>query len=217
MKRTGRGTRLALVLLAALLALPLAPTAAPVEAKKRSRTVTRTFGNSEGMFFPTSESEPVSAELYPSPIVVSGLKGRIRDVNVSLSDVFHDNPEDVNVLLVGPHGQTAIVMAGVGGSAEVYEVMLRLDDEAAAPLPVAADLQSGAFQPTSATNSAIAFNAPAPEASANAALSVFDGTNPNGTWTLFVQDAHKPTSGGAVGDGWALEITAKPAKNRKQR
>ena len=67
---------------------------------------------------------------------------------------------------------------------------LRLDDEAAAPLPVCRPrFKAARIGRRNILGSAIAFNAPAPPVtSANAALSVFDGTNPNGTWRLFVQD-----------------------------
>ena len=61
---------------------------------------------------------------------------------------------------------------------------LRLDDEAEEPLPAAAGLQSGAFRPTTAAGSAVAFLSEAPQTTGSAALSAFDGSNPNGTWRL---------------------------------
>ncbi|MGH2615506.1 MAG: hypothetical protein ACRDJC_09730 [Thermomicrobiales bacterium] len=208
--------RIALIVLAALLALPLAPTAAPVAAKNRSRTVTKTFRNTAPISLLIAPGSPVSAALYPSPIAVSGLKGTVRDVNVRLDRLSHDDTDEVHVLLVGPGGQTAIVMADAGG-APAIGVTLGLDDEADAPLAKGA-LHPGTFLPTNINDAAIAFNAPAPTASANAALSVFDGTDPNGTWRLFVQDDNGPKDSGAFAGGWELEITAKAkAKNRKKR
>jgi hypothetical protein len=112
------------------------------------------------------------------------------------------------MLLVGPEGQTAIIMADVGGTTTTPDVTLRLDDEALALLPDETPIQSGAFRPTNATGQAIAFNAPAPTAEANASLSIFDGAKPNGTWRLFVQDDDAPTGFGFF-DSWRLEITAK--------
>jgi hypothetical protein len=116
MRRFTMSTRIALIVLAALLALPLAPTAFPVGAKNRSRTVIRTFRNPAPMNLPASTVFPVSASLYPAPIAVSGLKGKIHDVNLRLIDFGHSYPDDVEVLLVGPRGQTAVVMATVGGA-----------------------------------------------------------------------------------------------------
>jgi subtilisin-like proprotein convertase family protein len=208
--------RLVLVLL--LLALPVTQVASPVMAKSRSRTVTRAFTNAAPIAIPGANIvEPVSAEPYPATITVSGLKrATIRDVNLTLTRFKHAYPDQVEVLLVGPGGQTAVVMANVGGNDGVEEVTLRLDDEAAAPLPDATDLSSGSFQPTNAEGSAIAFNAPAPSASASAALSVFDGTNPNGEWRLFIQDEEAIAEPGTVAGGWALEIEAK-VKSKKKR
>ena len=58
---------------------------------------------------------------------------------------------------------------------------------------------------------------PAPAASASALLSVFDGSDPNGTWRLFVQDEYAPTDPGAFSNGWALEIKAQVKAKKKKR
>jgi subtilisin-like proprotein convertase family protein len=156
--------------------------------------------------------------LYPSEITVDGLKkGKIRDVNVRLNDFQHPFPSDVQVLLVGPQGQTAILTSGSGGGFAVSDVTLTLDDEAAAPLPAQQQLQSGAFRPANPGNEGIEFNAPAPVTSANAALSVFDGGNPNGTWRLFVQDMIGDVDGGVFAGGWALEIEARVKHTRDRK
>jgi hypothetical protein len=93
-------------------------------------------------------------------------------------------------------------------------------DEAAAPLPETS-LQSGTFRPTyDPADSVIAFNAPAPSADGNAALSVFDGSNPNGTWRLFVQDDFGPGDSGSIAGDWALGITAEvdeKVRHKKQK
>ena len=209
--------RIALVALAALLTLPAIPADLPVAAKGKLRTVTRTFRDPFGAeLLTTTNTSPVSASAnYPAAIIVDGLKGGIRDLNVRLTGFGHASPDDVEMLLVGPEGQTAIIVADVGGTANTPDVTLRLDDEATASLPDNTVLQNGAFRPTNATGAAIAFNVPAPAANANSALSVFDGTDPNGTWRLFVQDDNAPTGVGYV-KSWALEITAK-AKVKKRR
>jgi subtilisin-like proprotein convertase family protein len=210
-------TRIALVALTALLALPAISADQPVAAKARLRTVTRTFPAFSGAdLLNTPNTSPVSASVgYPTQIVVDGLKGGIRDVNVRITGLAHATPDDVEMLLVGPEGQTAIIMADVGGTTAAADLSLRLDDEAATPLPDNTPLQSGTFRPTNAENTAIAFNPPAPIATANAALSTFDGTDPNGTWRLFVQDDNAPTGVGYF-TGWELEIKAK-AKVKKGR
>jgi hypothetical protein len=205
--------------MAALLALPLGPTVFPVEAKKRPQSSSRTFHNPAPITLPITQSNPAAATLYPSAIVLRGLRGTIRDVNLTLHGFGHAASDQVQVLLVGPRGQTAIVMASTGSIEDVADVTLRLDDEAALPLPFDGDtsLQSGDFRPTNAAGGAIPFLAPAPPLrSANAALAVFDGTNPNGTWRLFVQDAAGLAAAGAFAEGWSIEISTK-AKGRKKR
>jgi subtilisin-like proprotein convertase family protein len=164
----------------------------------------------------TGNTSPISSSTeYPTSITIDGRLRKIRDVNLRITNLDHARPDDLELLLVGPEGQTAIVLADVGGTTLITDVTLNLDDEAAAPLPDETPLQSGSFRPTNATGAAIAFNAPAPAANANAALSVFDGTDPNGTWRLFAQDDDAPTGIGFF-DSWELEITAK-AKVRGRR
>ena len=148
---------------------------------------------------------------------VDGLKqGRIRDVNVRLNELEHPFPGYVQVLLVGPRGQTAILMAGGSNGFDVNGVTLTHDDEAATLLPVDQQLRSGSFRPANPGNEEIEFNEPAPITSANAALAVFDGGNPNGTWRLFVQDSFGAAETGVLAGGWELEITTK-VKAKKKR
>lgn len=211
--------RIVLVVLVMTLALPIVETTSPVAAKPRRGTVARTFANRTPIEIPVAAKFPVSADLYPSEIAVDGLKkGRTRDVDVRLIDLEHPFPDDVQVLLVGPQGQTATVMANSGGGFDVDGVTLTFDDEAAAPLPGLQQIQSGDFRPSNPGNSPIEFNAPAPAADANAALSVFDGDNPNGTWRLFVGDKIGDVDGGVIAGGWALEIEArvKPKRDRRR-
>jgi hypothetical protein len=147
------------------------------------------------------------ASPYPSKIDVSGLRrGHILDVNLKLRDYSHAHAMDVGVLLVGPRGQNAIVMSDVD-EAGVSDINLVLDDEAANPL--AAPLVSGTYQPTNYDSGVPDhFPSPAPTPSGNTAPSVFDGTNPNGTWKLFVVDKFLGRFG-EFGDVWALTIKAK--------
>ena len=52
---------------------------------------------------------------YLSTITVSGLKGRIADLNVTIHGLWSDFPDDVAIMLVGPRGHTVILMSDVGG------------------------------------------------------------------------------------------------------
>lgn len=148
------------------------------------------------------------ANPYPSENNVSGFHGSVSDVNLKLNSFNQTFPDDVDVLLVGPSGQNAIAMSDVGGAIGAVNLNLTLDDEAASALPDAGPLVGGTFRPTN-IGAGDAFPAPAPTPTGGAALSIFDGTNPNGAWKLYVFD----DSGGDIGSfagGWSLEITTAP-------
>ena len=118
------------------------------------------------------------------------------------------------MLLIGPGGQTAMIMSDAGGSpGGISNVTLTLDDFAADPLPVATPaplVTTGAYRPTNYPNPNPAipdtFPSPCPitTPSPDSVLSTFNGTNPNGTWSLYVVDDQNvtpcrwPTS---LGDG----------------
>ena len=60
--------------------------------------------------------DDTTATPYPSDIAVAGLSGVIDKVTVTLHDLAHDIPEDIDILLESPSGDTAIIMSDVGGS-----------------------------------------------------------------------------------------------------
>jgi subtilisin-like proprotein convertase family protein len=147
------------------------------------------------------------ASPYPSTIDVVGFGTSITDVNLQLHNLTHLEPDDLDLLLVGPTGQSAIVMSDVGGTTDVTTgVNLTLDDQATGSIPDGGPLASGTFRPTNAT-AGDTFPAPAPAPTGNVYLSAFNGTNPNGTWRLFVVD---DASGdwGEIAGGWSLLIEA---------
>jgi len=93
-------------------------------------------------------------------------------------------------------------------------VVLTLDDQAANQLPISDPLTTGAFQPTNydfATAPDVFDSPPSPVArpQSGSALSVFNGTDPNGTWTLFIddEDADATPSSGGLDGGWSITIT----------
>jgi subtilisin-like proprotein convertase family protein len=152
-------------------------------------------------------NDAAAASPYPSNITVSGLPRGITDLNVTLSSLDHTFPDNVDVMLVGPTGQSVILMSDVGGGDDVSGVNLTLDDQAAASLPNSSLLTSGSFKPTDGNPSPDAFTAPAPNAALAAnTMSAFNTTNPNGTWQLFVMDDAAPNTGDFSG-GWSMQIT----------
>ena len=159
----------------------------------------------------------------PSTIEVSGFESMIEDVNVRLNVYSHPTPADVNVLLVGPQGQTAMIMSNVAGASKAENDSLNLDDQAEKSLPKQDDLTSGHFKPTNYEYTSLPDRfpphprIPSPLPS-NSSLSIFNGTDPNGTWTLFVVDADDDAAdfSGAIAGGWQLDITSVNAAPRTQ-
>ena len=96
-------------------------------------------------------------------------------------------------------------MSDVGSDIPVSNINVGLDDEAAGPLPSSTALTTGLFQPTN-VGPGDAFPAPAPSSlTAATALSAFDGTDPNGTWKLYVVDDNI-NDAGTLSRGWQLTI-----------
>ena len=146
-----------------------------------------------------------AASPYPSTLTISGAPGNVASLTVTLDNLSHAFPDDVDILLVGPGGQNAIIMSDVGGSTAASNVTLTLDDAAATNLPDLGPLVSGTFKPTN-SGAGDTFPAPAPAPSGGSALSVFNGTDPNGVWRLFITD-DSGGDGGSISGGWCLNIT----------
>jgi len=168
-----------------------------------------TFSNTGAITIPTSGA----AVPYPSNIVVSGLSGTISKVTLNLTGLNHTFPEDVGMLLVGPGGQKFVILDGVIGGSPWVNINYTLTDTAAGLVPKPGTPVSGSFKPTSyfagdvfpAPAPGGANQEPAPAGSATFA-SVYNGTNPNGTWSLYVFD-FAAGDGGSIAGGWALSIT----------
>ena len=81
------------------------------------------------------------------------------------------------------------------------------DDDAALCLTQFGTRASGMYQPSNEFQND-AFPAPAPPGPYldPQSLSIFNGTNPNGTWSLYAFD-DTPSDGGSIGLGWELSIT----------
>jgi subtilisin-like proprotein convertase family protein len=170
------------------------------------------FSNTAPITINDSASPPTAATPYPSNLAVSGLTGNIVGVTVTLTNLSHTFPDDIDVLLVGPTGASALLMSDVGGSTAASNITLTFDDNAVASLPDTGPLVSGTFKPTD-VGTGDTFPAPAPAPTGNTLLSIFNGTNPNGTWKLYVVD-DAPSNAGSIAGGWSLNLlTASPACN----
>lgn len=176
---------------------------------------TLTFSNTNAIVINDSTNPPTAASPYPATIQVSGLSGSvITKVTVQIQGFAHSFPADVDVVLVGPRGQNAVLMGNVGTENQpnpATNIDLTIDDDAASNMPLDTDIVSGTFKPTQ--RQPFAFNFPAPGPTTNQimgpVLGNFNGTDPSGTWSLFVVDDTTPDSGVITG-GWTLNITTTP-------
>jgi subtilisin-like proprotein convertase family protein len=188
----------------------LAVAAAAVAATGASSAAAATSSYSNTTVITIPDSGPGS--LYPSPVTVAGANNGVTDVNLTLSGLSHTCTTDLDLLLVGPQGQKALVMSDKGDCSTVTGVNLTLDDAAATPLPEGAPLTTGTYQPGdndwgSAEPDVMPAPAPDPDVpGTGSALSVFNGTNPNGVWNLYVSDQWSGDSGQLAG-GWSLQIS----------
>jgi hypothetical protein len=152
---------------------------------------------------PTVTLGPASP--YPWPISVQQEGLIIGRVVVHLWDFTHSYPDDLDVLVVGPQGQKAILMSDAGGSSAVTGYEIAFDDEAAADVPDSTVLPQGNQRPANYDGGdGDAFPAPAPPGPYGTSLSIFKGTDPMGTWSLYVLDDAGFDVGSAM--QWCLEI-----------
>lgn len=180
---------------------PATETRVHVGTSDATAVSTTSFNNAAAISIPSSGN----AAPYPSAIVVPGGLGNVQTVNVTLNGVAHTWPDDIDILLVGPGGQNVILMSDVAGfNPGVTGLNLTFRD-GAPPIFGGLAPASGTYRPSN-VDATEAFGAPAPAGPYGANLSVFNGTNPTGTWNLFVRDDVGGDLGQIAG-GWTLRLT----------
>jgi uncharacterized repeat protein (TIGR01451 family)/uncharacterized delta-60 repeat protein len=154
-------------------------------------------------------NDNTAATPYPSTININGLAGLVTKATVTLSNVNHTWPRDITVLLVSPTGQKSYLMAKCGSSFTVDNGNLTFDQSAANTLTngQSGGIVSGTYRPTCYARITPPFPpalTPPPPYSTN--LSIFNGNNPNGAWSLYVIDDTLGNSG-VISNGWSLTLT----------
>jgi hypothetical protein len=164
--------------------------------------VSLTEVNPAAMTIPASGTAG-SASPYPSTINLSGVDGTVADVNVVLNGLTHGRSADLDILLVGPGGN--VLLMSDRGSVAV-NVDVTFDDQALFEVPAASPILPRAYKPTNTgTPDSFPMMGTGPWGSA---LSVLNGTDPNGAWSLYVQDdMGGPGSVGTLAGGWSLVLT----------
>jgi hypothetical protein len=160
------------------------------------------FTNPASIKIPTSTASGQSVP-YPSTIAVGGLTGAVTSVTATLTGLSHTFPADVDVLLVGPSGQNVVLLADTGSGTDINNVTLTFDSSVAASVPT--PIVSGTFRPTN--GGGFSGTPPAPAGPYGAAMTIFNGTVANGTWSLYVFDDFPLADNGTLAGGWSLNVT----------
>ena len=101
-------------------------------------------------------------------VLVIADSGTINDVNVRVT-IAHSFDSDLDIFIVGPDGSTIVELSTDNGGAGDNYVNTVFDSQAAIAITAGSPPYTGSFRP-------------------EASLSVFNGLNINGTWTLRVGD-----------------------------
>jgi subtilisin-like proprotein convertase family protein len=170
-----------------------------------------TFSNTAPIVIPDSGI----AMPYPSDITVAGLPGWpiARTAKVTINGLTHTFTNDVGIVLVGPGGAALLIQDGAGHGA-VANLTYTLSDTGATQLPATGVWGPGIYKPTS-YHTDHSFPPPGPGtaygnpglAGGNSAtfVSIFEGTNANGVWSLYVVDFAAGNSG-VIAGGWSLSF-----------
>ncbi len=158
-----------------------------------------TFTNPTSFTF----SDNAAASLYPSVITVPAIEGSIADVTVTVTGINHTFPDDIDMLLQGPSGNSIFLMSDVGASNDFVNVNLTFTDGPIG-LPDSLPVASGRYSPTN-FGSSDTMPAPAPPEPSAGGFAAFLGEIPSGTWSLFARDDGIGDLGSLSG-GWSLSL-----------
>jgi uncharacterized delta-60 repeat protein/uncharacterized repeat protein (TIGR01451 family) len=150
-------------------------------------------------------NDNTNASPYPSTINVSSLPGVVSKATVTLSNLSHTWPSDIDSILVSPSGRATHLLTKCGSSIAVNNVTLTFDDTAST-IPNGIQLFPGTYHPTCYAPSSPPFPVPAPPPPYQTNLSTFNLSNPNGVWSLYVLDDRNLNTG-MISNGWILRLT----------
>lgn len=171
----------------------------------RPALASQTFSNTTPIQF-NGTGAAGEASPYPSTISVSGLNGSITRVTVTLTSFTNSVPDNVDILLVGPDGKRVILLSDAGGTSSMSApVTLVFDDLATAQVPDTGPIVGGTFR-LSNFGGNDTFPSPGPGLvvipNASNVLSVYNLTDPNGTWSLYAVEDESGSDGSIA--SWSL-------------
>lgn len=173
---------------------------------------TQNFSNAAAIAIPGTGTAGIGNP-YSSNITIGGMDSIVDRITVTLRNITHTYPSDIDVLLVSPSGRKFIVMSDVIGGTDFSGQTYTFDDAAANVIASSGTPPAtGSYRPTNYGTDE-AFTAPAPAApylspasgGSETLTSAFGGENPNGTWSLYVLDDANGDIGQFAG-GWTVSI-----------
>lgn len=142
---------------------------------------------------------------FPSSGTMSGVPGTITSVQLTLTGLFHTFPDDLQVVLQSPAGQSVMLLGMCGGGPDAMNATITFADGAPA---VGMPLASGTVSPTVCNPVALdsyPLPAPAPALPYEATLASMNGFEPNGQWNLWIFDSLGGDSGTLA--SWTVSVT----------
>jgi hypothetical protein len=115
---------------------------------------TYTLGSWATTFYSTNKiiiNDVAPASPYPSSITVSNLGGTVIKTTITLTNMTHTSPSDINALLASPNQNDTLIMSHTGGGqfgGSINGVTLKFDDAATNSLPVNGQITNGVYKPT---------------------------------------------------------------------
>jgi len=151
---------------------------------------------------------------YPRNITLSGALSRVQDVTITLSQLSHPRPIDLDVMLVGPSGVAVLLMSDCGGANSLTFGQPRtLTFSASATNSLSTStIVNGTYLPTDLAGAPDTFSSPAPTSGWTSNLNTLGDTTANGVWKLYIRDNAAGPNGfsGLIAGGVQLTVRSKP-------
>jgi large repetitive protein len=159
------------------------------------------------------------ATLYPSQMTVTGLVGAIRDAVVTIRDLSHTFPDDIDMMLVSPAGTRVMLQSDAGGFTAAAGQGYAFGNSVVTDgvhIPDTAAITNRSYLPADYGGGLEAMPSPAPPVVYHVSTMAFAGENPNGIWRLYVRD-DEAFDTGAIAAGWGLALNLTDRSSRPGR
>lgn len=180
---------------------------------------TQTVSNTASISIPSggTTASTGNAGTYPLSLTISGSLGKVQDVTVTLNQVRHPRPSDLDILLVSPSGKAVMLMSDCGGTTALTSAnnpTLTFSSSAASALGTGL-LSTGTYLPTDLAGQVDTFLTPAPAVPVGGwshDLATLAGSTANGTWSIYIRDnvSGPGTTTGSINGGISLTVKSVP-------